>query len=283
MSRSAHTIGVPRYRTGSLLSTVDPPPYKSVGRVVRYGGYLYEFRPEHRRPNLWGYVQQHRLVAEHSLRRPLTHSEVVHHEDENKTNNLPANLRVFGDQASHMRFHKQDSHRWNPAFVESVRKSAGDPKVSMMDLANNLRVNVQTIRAILDVHSIPWTSANGALLSEESVRAALQGRTTAEAADLLGVNHQTLRNRFGHLLQKRASPGFLDAQKEEIRSRSRLHTLSCVARQLDLCYETLRLHYRHWLREEPDAWSGVLASQPGRLAAKHSSRCKASSPFCGLR
>lgn len=43
-------------------------------------------------------------------------------------------------------------------------------------------------------------------LSEAEVFAALQGRTTAEAAQLLGVNHQTLRNRFPHLLKTRRSP-----------------------------------------------------------------------------
>lgn len=44
-------------------------------------------------------------------------------------------------------------------------------------------------------------------LDEAQVRAALQGRSTAEAAALLGVHHQTLRNRFGHLLDRRRGPG----------------------------------------------------------------------------
>lgn len=44
-------------------------------------------------------------------------------------------------------------------------------------------------------------------LTEQQVREALQVRTTAEAANLLGVHHMTLRNRFDHLLTKRISPG----------------------------------------------------------------------------
>lgn len=44
-------------------------------------------------------------------------------------------------------------------------------------------------------------------LCEESVREALQGRTTAEAALVLGVTHSTLRNRFPSLLNQRRSPG----------------------------------------------------------------------------
>lgn len=44
-------------------------------------------------------------------------------------------------------------------------------------------------------------------LTGAQVRKALEGRTTLQAAALLGVHPQTLRNRFGHLLQKRRSPG----------------------------------------------------------------------------
>lgn len=44
-------------------------------------------------------------------------------------------------------------------------------------------------------------------LTEEQVQTALEGRTTAQASQKLGVHHMTLRNRFGHLLKKRRSPG----------------------------------------------------------------------------
>ncbi|WP_139015117.1 hypothetical protein [Pseudorhizobium pelagicum] len=43
-------------------------------------------------------------------------------------------------------------------------------------------------------------------LSAQKVREALPGRSTAAAAALLGVHHQTLRNRFPHLLNKRRTP-----------------------------------------------------------------------------
>lgn len=43
-------------------------------------------------------------------------------------------------------------------------------------------------------------------LPEDQVREALQGRSTAEAAALLGIHHQTLRNRYPNLLRKRRSP-----------------------------------------------------------------------------
>ncbi|MCI0438168.1 MAG: HNH endonuclease [Chloroflexi bacterium] len=56
------------------------------------------------------------------------------------------------------------------------------------------------------VHNALPNGAGKVDLTEEQVREAVQGRTTAEAAKALGVNHQTLRNRFGYLLNKRRSP-----------------------------------------------------------------------------
>lgn len=56
------------------------------------------------------------------------------------------------------------------------------------------------------LHNALPTGAGKVDVTEESVREALQGRSTAEAAQYLGINHQTLRNRFAHLLQKRRSP-----------------------------------------------------------------------------
>lgn len=44
-------------------------------------------------------------------------------------------------------------------------------------------------------------------LRRGQVRRALRGRSTKEAAAVLGVSHQTLRNRFDDLLQKRRGPG----------------------------------------------------------------------------
>lgn len=55
-------------------------------------------------------------------------------------------------------------------------------------------------------HAPESRAAQQAPLDPEQVREALQGRSTQEAARLLGVNHQTLRNRFDELLSKRRSP-----------------------------------------------------------------------------
>ena len=74
--------------------------------------------------------------------------------------------------------------------------------------ADNRRCNLRltTLSDHANHHRDDPEWAGRAPLSERQVRQALRGRTTLEAATLLGVNHQTLRNRFDHLLCKRTSP-----------------------------------------------------------------------------
>lgn len=86
--------------------------------------------------------------------------ECVHHKDECRTNNDPANLEV-------LTFSEHRSH-----------------------------------------HSTKFQAAQMARLTEAMVTEALDGRSILEAAKHLGVVHQTLRNRFPHLVapRKRKSP-----------------------------------------------------------------------------
>ncbi len=58
-----------------------------------------------------GYVKYHgrhlhRIVAEKKLGRPLERGEIVHHDDLNKRNNEPDNLKVT-TQSKHIEIHRQ--------------------------------------------------------------------------------------------------------------------------------------------------------------------------------
>lgn len=71
------------------------------GRKVD-GGYVYLKMPGHHLADSHGYVPEHRLVMEEKLGRPLTREEVVHHVDDDGTNNEPDNLRLYPNNAAHL-------------------------------------------------------------------------------------------------------------------------------------------------------------------------------------
>lgn len=72
------------------------------GGVMHSHGYRYVMRPEHPRASPAGYVREHLLVMEQKLGRPLEPGEVVHHEDGDRQNNDPANLRLFESNGAHL-------------------------------------------------------------------------------------------------------------------------------------------------------------------------------------
>jgi len=277
MSHPTQTTKASQSPYGRPLTDLEPPQSRSEGRTTVHGGYVVEECPNHPRANKWGYHAQHRLVAEHWMGRLLREGEVVHHEDDNKQNNEPVNLWVFRTHADHMRHHKRTSLRYREDLAASLRPMAGCPQTSIRTAALRIGVSELTVRAILDVHQIPWTSAGRKALSEESVREALQGRTTLEAARHLGVNHQTLRNRFPGLLKKRARPGFLDARKAEIRSLA-THTRSAeIAEMYGVHHETVKDAIRRWATEEPGEWSEIRAFQRSRRGIEWSKKRRVSS------
>lgn len=52
-------------------------------------------------------VYLHRIIAERSLGRSLRPGEIVHHLDEDKTNNSPENLVVCSSASVHRQYHRK--------------------------------------------------------------------------------------------------------------------------------------------------------------------------------
>lgn len=61
--------------------------------------------PWHHRAGAAGYVLRSIVVAELTLRRPLLPEEVVHHIDDDSSNDHPDNLHVYANQSEHARHH----------------------------------------------------------------------------------------------------------------------------------------------------------------------------------
>ena len=74
----------------------------SGGRIVDRGGYILVKCQGHPYANHLGYVREHRLVMEKILGRYLEPEEVVHHIDDDPSNNDPGNLALFQHNRIHV-------------------------------------------------------------------------------------------------------------------------------------------------------------------------------------
>ena len=73
-------------------------------------GYIRVYMPGHINSDVNGLIYEHQLMAEKKMGRPLNEEEVVHHIDENKTNNSLNNLLVFASNADHAAFHRNGTY-----------------------------------------------------------------------------------------------------------------------------------------------------------------------------
>lgn len=251
---------------------------RNVGRTVVQNGYIWEYSPGNPQENLWGYAFQHRLVAEWCLGRFLSAEEVVHHENEKKDDNRPENLRVFATAGDHIHFHQRSACLNDQEIVARIHEMCESYPGTQKQAAKELGLSLLTFRKVIEDYRLPWRNRLAARIDEASVREALVGRSTLEAAKHLGVSHSTLRLRYPQLLRKRASPLSLESRKEEIRSLATRMKVAEIARQLQIpCAETVRGAIYRWAAEEPDAWSSAAAFQRTRLGLSRRKPRKASS------
>jgi hypothetical protein len=120
------------------------PSYKG-GHTLFLNGYVYEFCPGHHLQNHWGFVPQHRLVAEDKIGHRLRKGECVHHVDEDTTNNSPDNLSVMG-RTAHIQMHGRQAATRNLAKIDREQVIAALHGRSLKDAARLLHVDSMTIR-----------------------------------------------------------------------------------------------------------------------------------------
>lgn len=74
-----------------------------------------------------GAIHEHRLIAAQTLGRALLPGEVVHHDDNDRLNNSPDNLKVLPSQSEHARLHFTGTKQ----SAEHVRKRIEAQKRTM--------------------------------------------------------------------------------------------------------------------------------------------------------
>ena len=84
----------------------DNPTWNG-GRYINTQGYVLIRSLDHPNRDCRGYVREHILVMEKALGRLITPSEIIHHIDEDRTNNNIGNLMLFKTKAMHIAYHSR--------------------------------------------------------------------------------------------------------------------------------------------------------------------------------
>ena len=182
-----------------------PQKNKGAHTIIHPQGYVMEYCPGHPNCNCNGMVMQHRLVMEEHLGRFLSGMEVVHHENEDKTDQRINNLKLFPSKGAHMQYHhKKKAKLYNQKIIKIVQRAALNSNTRVKDL-KRLSISPSTVDRICKKYRINWVSAWKKNLDPVWVDKVLHSYPRQEICEILGVSVQSLWNNFPELMRKTAN------------------------------------------------------------------------------
>lgn len=134
MKKSGHNVG-------------SKNPRWNGGRQIRTDGYVFIYSPNHPHA-IRNFVLEHRLVMENHLGRFLKSKEIVHHKNENRSDNRLCNLELM-DQSRHATLHGM-GHRRTPVSINKsqrrfIIRHYRNGKYSITQMAKKFKVSQSAI------------------------------------------------------------------------------------------------------------------------------------------
>ena len=85
----------------------ENPNWRGGRSITSHGYVLIRVGKHHHLADVRGYAYEHRLVAEEKLGRRLRPGEIIHHLNDDRTDNRPENIRVVNGNAEHYVYHRK--------------------------------------------------------------------------------------------------------------------------------------------------------------------------------